>query len=208
MPPEGLVIRPARESETERIAEIIFDDPPVESVWMTGSKERARELGRAMVRLGGEMGWRNTTVAEVRGRVVGILQPAVGGDGGVRAGPRLALRALRIVGPLAVPRLLRRMKVRGRLNFARPEGSYHIAELHVDASLRGQGIGGALLRQAEEEARRLGRKSMSLVTTTSNPARRLYERNGYEIAAEKSDAEYEAHTGSAGRILMVKRLSE
>jgi len=47
---------------------------------------------------------------------------------------------------------------------------------------------------------------MSLVTAISNPARRLYERNGYVITDEKSDAEYEAHTGSAGRILMVKRL--
>ena len=175
---------------------------------MTGSKKKARAMGRAMVRLGGEMGWQNTTVAEIDGMVVGVLQPASGGDGGVQAGPRLALHALRIVGPFGIPGLLRRMKLRGRLNFARPEGSYHVAELHVDASHRGQGIGGALLQHAEEEAQRLGHKSMSLVTATSNPARRLYERNGYEITDEKSDAEYEAHTGSAGRILMVKRLSE
>jgi ribosomal protein S18 acetylase RimI-like enzyme len=202
-----LQIRPGRATDTERIAGIIFDDPPVEGVWMTGSKRKARALGKTMVRMGGEMGWENTIVAEREGRVVGILQPAIGGDGGVKVGPRLAIETLRIVGPFAIPSLLKRMRVRERLDFQRPEGAYHIAELHVDGELRGQGIGGALLDHAEAQARARGHAVMSLVTQTSNPARRLYTRHGFEVIEEKTDEEYEQGTGAAGRVLMVKRLT-
>ena len=154
------------------------------------------------------MDWRNTTVAEIDGRVVGILQPAAGGDGGVQVGPRLALHTLRIVGPFGIHGLLRRMKVRGRLNFTRPEGAYHIGELHVDAACRGQGIGGALLDYAEQEARKAGHAAMSLVTATSNPARRLYERRGFVVVEKKTDPEYELGVGAEGRILMVKTLTD
>ncbi len=202
----GLTIRPARESDSERIAQVIFADPPQESVWMTGSKRRAAALGRVMVRLGGDMGWKNTVVAEIDGRVIGVLQPAIGGDGGVEVSPRLALQTLRIVGPFSIFGLLQRMKVRERLNFTRPEGSYHVAELHVDAAYRGQGVGGALLDHAEQEARQAGHAAMSLVTATSNPARRLYERHGFAVVATKTDPEYERGVGAEGRILMVKRL--
>ncbi|MEO7666514.1 MAG: N-acetyltransferase [Dehalococcoidia bacterium] len=205
--PASLNIRPAHESETDRIAEIIFGDPPPESVWMTGSKRRARALGKVMVRLGGEMSWENTTVAEIDGRVVGILQPALGADGGVKVGPALILHTLRIIGPFSIRGVLQRMKVRERLNFALPEGAYHIAELHVDEALRGQGIGGALLDHAEVEARKGGRDQMSLVTAIANPARRLYERHGFVVVETKTDAEYERGTGSEGRVLMVKELS-
>lgn len=202
----SLIIRPARESETARIAEIIFGDPPPESVWMTGSTRRARELGKVMVAMNGEMGWQNTTVAEIEDRVVGILQPALGGGGGVKVGPALILQTLRIIGPFSILGVLQRMKVRERLNFARQEGAYHIAELHVDEALRGQGIGGALLDHAEVEACRAGHGQMSLVTAIANPARRLYERHGFVVTETKTDAEYESGTGSEGRVLMVKEL--
>ena len=203
-----IVIRPAQKPEGERIGEIIFDDPPPESTWMTGSRERATALGMVMVSMNGEMGWQNTTVAEIEGRVAGILQPALAGDGGVDIGPSLIFQALRIIGPFSILGVLRRMKVRERLNFARPEGAYHIAELHVDEALRGQGIGGALLDHAEVEARRAGHGQMSLVTAIANPARRLYERHGFVVAETKTDAEYERGTGSEGRGLMVKQLEQ
>jgi ribosomal protein S18 acetylase RimI-like enzyme len=47
---------------------------------------------------------------------------------------------------------------------------------------------------------------MSLTTTTSNPARRLYERFGFDLIETREDASYLAATGIAGRILMVKKL--
>jgi hypothetical protein len=49
---------------------------------------------------------------------------------------------------------------------------------------------------------------LSLTTAITNPARRLYERNGYGVVGEKRDAEYERITGVPGRVLMVKELDD
>ncbi len=78
---------------------------------------------------------------------------------------------------------------------------------YVDERLRNRGIGGALLRYAEELARRSGAPCLSLETGITNPARRLYERSGYRIVGTKTDAVYEHLTGSPGRIVMVKELT-
>ena len=48
---------------------------------------------------------------------------------------------------------------------------------------------------------------MSLVTTVVNPARHLYERQGFKVVETRTDAEYERMTGIPGRNLMVKELS-
>ena len=49
--------------------------------------------------------------------------------------------------------------------------------------------------------------TLSLTTQIDNPARRLYERSGFHVEAEKRHARYEAITGSPGRVLMVKELA-
>jgi ribosomal protein S18 acetylase RimI-like enzyme len=98
------------------------------------------------------------------------------------------------------------MKARTRVQSKIPEHAYHIGELDVDPARRGHGIGGALLRHAEAEARSAGLKLMSLTTTTSNPARRLYERHGFRVIETKTDPEYQKITGIAGRVLMAKDL--
>jgi len=87
-----------------------------------------------------------------------------------------------------------------------PVDAYVIAELHVDPPYRNRGIGRAMLRYAEEEARRKGCSVMSLVTHTSNPARRLYERHGFQVVETRTDPDYERYTGIEGRLLMVKEL--
>lgn len=121
-------------------------------------------------------------------------------------GPRLAFHAIRIIGPFGIFRLLPRLRARERLNMKRPDNAYHISELHVDQALRGQGIGGALLDYAEQQARAGGHVKMSLETTTSNPARRLYERHGFRIVDQRTDPKYKEMTGVDGRIQMIKDL--
>jgi hypothetical protein len=49
---------------------------------------------------------------------------------------------------------------------------------------------------------------MSLTTHINNPARRLYERCGFEVVETRTDPDYERYTGVAGRVLMLKRMSE
>ena len=67
--------------------------------------------------------------------------------------------------------------------------------------------GGAALRFAEKEARRDGHSAMSLITTIVNPARRLYERQGFRVVETRTDPDYERYTGIPGRVLMVKELA-
>lgn len=64
--------------------------------------------------------------------------------------------------------------------------SAHISELWVSDTLRGQGIGSALLARAEAHARDQGCTRIHI--ETRNPAaRRLYERHGYHLFGELPD---------------------
>ena len=42
---------------------------------------------------------------------------------------------------------------------------------------------------------------------TNNPARRLYERQGFLVVSTRTDPGYERFTGAAGRVLMTKVLA-
>ncbi len=136
--------------------------------------------------------------------VVGLLQS--GAEAGDSITPALAWGVIRIFGPVGVFRFLRRDRLRAKVHIPAPPGTYHIAELHVSSTRRNQGIGAALLAEAERQARAAGFAVMSLTTATDNPARRLYERTGFEVVETRTDTEYRALTGVDGRVLMVKRL--
>ena len=202
---EGLTIRHATPSDTNRIAEIMSGEPGQEAIGLTGSAELAREFEMAMVRLpNSPVGWERTVVAETNRRVVGIVQAGDFPD--FRITPRLMYLAIRVFGPVKLMRLMPRLRARGRVQPKRPRGAYHIAEIDVDPSFRNQGIGSVLLDHVEAEARSGGCARMSLTTTTINPARRLYERHGFRVVETKTDAAYEKYTGIEGRHLMVKEL--
>jgi ribosomal protein S18 acetylase RimI-like enzyme len=52
----------------------------------------------------------------------------------------------------------------------------------VDPELQGRGVGAALMAAVHDEARRRGARKLSLrVLGENEPARRLYERAGYEV---------------------------
>jgi ribosomal protein S18 acetylase RimI-like enzyme len=202
---EGLTIRKAVRGDTSRIAEIVAGEPGQEAIGLTGSTILAREFGMALVRLpNSPQGWERTVVAELDGRVVGVIQAGDFPD--VRVTRSLIWLAIHTFGPVKIIRDIPRMRARGRVQPKRPPGSYHIAELEVDPELRNRGIGGALLDYAEMDAIRGAYKQMTLTTTTINPARRLYERHGFRVVETKRDAAYERYTGIEGRHLMVKEL--
>jgi ribosomal protein S18 acetylase RimI-like enzyme len=58
----------------------------------------------------------------------------------------------------------------------------------VRAEWRGRGIGGALLTALCDAARREGAPALSLSVELDNPARRLYERLGFEALREAAGA--------------------
>lgn len=203
---EGLIIRKATPGDTNRIAGLLGDDPGDESIGLAGSVEKAIAFGTGMARLpNSPQGWRHTVVAELDGKVVGMMQ--AGGDRqDAQVTPRVAYLALHTFGPLGILKLMPRLRARRRVQTRTPRGTYHIAEIDVDPGYRNRGIGSALLDHAEAEARRSGYGQMSLSTSTANPARRLYERHGFRVVETKTDAAYERYTGIEGRHLMVKEL--
>lgn len=72
----------------------------------------------------------------------------------------------------------------------RIEGVEHIKTLIVKPELWGKKIGGSLVTDAIEEARRKGRKQIELWTHETNTrAQRLYEGKGFKLTGEKKKAE-------------------
>jgi ribosomal protein S18 acetylase RimI-like enzyme len=203
---EGLTLRRATAADNDRIAEIIAGDPAQETMGIVQDEAQARAFGMGLALLpNSPQGWQHSLVGEIDGEVIAVLQSGIDAiDFGLT--PGLLWLALSAFGGRFFT-VLGRYRARQRVDIPHPKGSYYISELHVDPRLRNRGIGGAALRHAEDEARRLGATVMSLNTTTINPARRLYERHGFRVVETRTDSQYEQYTGIAGRLLMVKELS-
>lgn len=73
----------------------------------------------------------------------------------------------------------------GRFYVYPMEQELRLMDITLLPELRGRGIGGALLRALQAEAEAAG-KMISLYVEEQNPARRLYERHGFEEAGEAS----------------------
>lgn len=199
--------RLARDSDRLAIIEAFGEEPTEEQVAVAaGDPAKARRFRKALtVSLVSHSALARTIVA-VRhdGDIAGFIQ--WGSESGDRVTPRLAWEVVRVFGVFGIRGFLQRDKIRARVAISAPENSFHIAEVHVLASLRGRGVGAALLRRAEVEAQRQGAAQLSLTTATNNVARRLYEREGFRVVETRTDPGFEAATGVAGRVLMVKPL--
>ncbi len=136
---------------------------------------------------------------------IGFAEVTGGGDlPPFRVVARTALHAFGVLGTV---RAAWKSSARARVDMKALPDCLHLVELQVHPDERNQGAGGTLLLAVEEEARGRGVGNVSLTTTVDNPARRLYERHGFAVVAEKRDPRYERLTGSPGRVLMVKPLA-
>ena len=89
-----------------------------------------------------------------------------------------------------------------------PNGAHRgeVAKLLVHRSARGRGVGTALMRHVEQEARALGRWLLLLDTETGSPAQVLYERSGWQAMGVVEDHAVRPHGGLAPTTFLVKRL--
>jgi len=202
--------RAARADDARRIVEILSDPPPPETLAIAGSVSSALAAEMMLFDVGLSVSLATTTVVEDQGAVVGFMDTQTGrtarpSEAFVLA--RLAPAILLRFGPAVLLRAVRWMRVTGRVQFERDPSALHIAELDVAATHRGRGIGAALLDVAEQQARAAGLPRMTLTTKITNPARRLYERQGFQVIASRTDAEWERWSASPGRVLMVKTLT-
>ena len=136
---------------------------PGEGVWDVGRRRARREEG--------SFSYRNAVVVEADGRVVACLigyplpdQPEPIDHGSMPA-MFVPLQELENTAP----------------------GTWYVNVLATYPEHRGRGHGTALLRLAEELATRSGSKGLSIIVSDANgAARRLYERCGYGVAAERA----------------------
>jgi GNAT superfamily N-acetyltransferase len=72
----------------------------------------------------------------------------------------------------------------GRLLVMRSDEGIHVIDMALLPEHRGAGIGTKFLRELQEEARAAGKK-LSIYVERFNPARRLYDRLGFQQVDEK-----------------------
>ena len=201
--PNKVEIRPATPADLSAISRIMNYPPEPPMATILGA-ERASRLRDIFVRAGISLKLDHSVVAVLDGAVAGVME--CGGRSGPSTGAssylRLLPRILLVLGPVT-PRAVRGFWLRRRLQFEPIPDAFAIGELYVDEAMRNRGIGGRLLSHADDLAH--GKWSrMCIETGITNPARRLYERHGFEVIETKTDARYERLTGSPGRILMTK----
>lgn len=203
---EQVRVRPATAEDSGAICELVFAQPDAEAVKLTGRVERARAFGQLLMDASPSQSWRSGDIAELDGRVVGVAQHGFPTDEPFDDALRFLLRVTRAFGLAGSVFALPRGRALAKVRLVAPPGSWVLGELHVDGALRGRGIGGTLLAHVEQRARGEEAPLLALTTRTNNPARRLYERFGFEVIETKAHPRYERYTGAAGRVLMVKPL--
>ena len=186
-------VRQATEDDLDRMVEVMFAEPGVEQLAFMPSIAGAGRFSRAMW---SHAGLGEFVVADDDGEVVGF---AWWSEKGIspRDGVRAAVAGWGRAGPI---RLAVKGWPRQLVEVPMPAGP-KLFELQVHPLRRGDGVGTALLGHV---INMVGRGSLSLTTRTDNPARRLYERHGFSVTAEKSHRAYERRTGSKGRIVMIR----
>jgi ribosomal protein S18 acetylase RimI-like enzyme len=190
-------VRRAREEDASEIAAVVVD---------ALSDKYGPALGRAavrgvegLVRRDIREGTRTSRywVAEVEGRVAGGVHLMLADERGGGA-----LRAL--AAAVGWPRALRAVLVFSLLGsgrVARDEG--YIDELGVADWARRRGVASALLSACEREARRAGKRRLTLwVTFDNDAARPLYERYGFREARRRRWVLGRLVFGAPGAIFM------
>jgi len=187
-------LRPAQDADLDAMVDLMFAEPGVEQLAFMPSIAGARRFTRS---LWSNVGLEQFVVAEDDEQVVGFAWFS-DNDVGLLDGARASVAAWGALGPV---RLVLKGWPRQFVEIPMPSG-LKLIELQVDPSRRGDGIGSTLLEHVIAAA---GDRSLSLTTRSDNPARRLYERHGFTVTAEKSHRFFERRTGAKGRILMERR---
>jgi ribosomal protein S18 acetylase RimI-like enzyme len=182
----------------------MFLAPSREAVAMAGTARAGERFRASLLRNMLENGTSVVIVAENGSGPVGFAEMSAGTD--IPPFPIVARAAINAMGLVGALRAAIRSTARLRVELPAPEG-LHLVELQVSPDHRNRGIGALLLGHVDDYALEQKAEHISLTTATDNPARRLYERSGYRVAAQKTNARYRRITGSDGRILMVKTIS-
>jgi len=200
-----LSFRYATSADIDRILEIVNAVPGEEAVALMGSPELALKYDEGLVRLDPiPNASRITVLAEIDSHVVGVLQYQFG-DAPHHSRADVMRLLLKVLGPVRLVKQFPAIWSRTKVDVETPVDSLHLTNVAVEEAARGQDIGTKLLVWAEEEARRLGARRMSLTAIPTNVgAIRLYERFGFRVTKTVNDPSYEKHTKIPGRVFLEK----
>jgi ribosomal protein S18 acetylase RimI-like enzyme len=149
-----------------------------------GSRAGAeRTLSRALGRQGNTASADVVWVAELDGRVAGVMA-AMPYDQWTPRAYRFLRVTLRSISPWRWPRALWLYRASGRLTPEPPQSCFYVDSLATATEFRRRGVATALLEEAEAKALALGLRSVALDTWVHNkPARALYLAAGFEEVA-------------------------
>jgi ribosomal protein S18 acetylase RimI-like enzyme len=203
--PYGIEFRRAGVHDVDALVDIHFRSPSKEAVAMAGSAAAAKRFQSMLLARALADGAAEVIVLEIDGTAAGFAQLATGGDvPPLRIVARAAVKAMGLRGALAAGW---RSLARAAVDLKPAEKGIHLVELQVDPDHRNEGLGTRLLSEVERVARERAIPNVSLTTQIDSPARRLYDRSGFQVEAEKRHRRYEAITGSPGRVLLVKQVA-
>jgi ribosomal protein S18 acetylase RimI-like enzyme len=193
----ALVLRRARKDDATALAQLI--DIAGEGfgsfLWGQAARpgETALDVGRRRAeREEGGFSYRNATLAELGGKVAGLLL-GYRLDDPYQTGDLAALPE--IVRPLI------------QLEAEAP-GSWYVNALAAFPEYRNKGIGTRLLAEAERLAREAGAPALSLIVADQNTgARRLYLRTGYRPVARRPLVAFPGLAHAGDWVLMMKGAS-
>lgn len=190
-----LTVRPAGQDDAPAPVSIVemASEGLVTRIWagMAEAGETPRDVGLRRARRGaGSFSHTNATIATLAGYV----------QGGLIGYP---ITAAEEIGP-GLPRLF--VPLQELENLA--VGSWYVNVLAVMPDWRGHGIGSRLLFEGERRARQAGCAEMSIIVSNGNPgARRLYERHGYTLRAERPMGEIGWDNPGTDWVLLMKTIA-
>jgi ribosomal protein S18 acetylase RimI-like enzyme len=189
-----LTIRDADKSDCPELARLINlagEGLPL-YLWqqMAGSGEDPWEIGQERAaRETGSFSYRNSVVAEVDDRIVGVLI-------GYPVADQPEAIDIENTPPMFVPLLELE-------NLA--TGTWYVNAVAVFPEARGLGVGSQLMRLAETSATELGLRGTSLIVADANRgARRLYEHLGYDEIAMRPMVKEQWQSSAENWVLMMR----
>ena len=202
---ESLILRPAEPKDAPQAAALFYSTGHPAFNLAFGSQDKAISIIRRLfARPGNPMSFEHTTVAELKGQVIGILTVT---DRTIEAQtqPQMGAELLRICGPLP---LLARLPIHlrlQRLTRLAQDGELCIEDIAVAPQVRGKKIGRLLMQEAERLARRKSYTLISLYVLRDNfQAIGFYHRLGYVCDEERTDCWLARRYGFRGFLRMVK----
>jgi len=191
--PSAVVTRPARKPDCRTIASLysISSDGVCDYIWTTMAKpgEDIVDVGqRRYEREEGLFSFRNCTVAELNGEIIGMLVAFP-----MHVEPDATEK---VVDPVLAP-----------YSALEEDNSYYICGMALFPPYRGLGVGSSFLALAESHARARKLAKLSLIVFEQNEgAKRLYLRNGYVEVARHPVVPHPLIRYTGDALLMVKTI--